>query len=321
MSIQRVRIIATTLALVLGCITGAFAQPAPGQADQEPGAQFREFNPDIPHGSVHAVWYPSEVLKQKGRRLNVYTPPGYETSKDKYPVLYLLHGGGGNEDDWISAGRAGVILDNLIAAGKAKPMLVVMPNGNATQVASQAYITGRGARGGAPPAAGAPGASAAPAPAGAAAPRGAGPGRGLAQVYQGSYPQSLVTEVIPFIEKNYSVIKNKDSRAIAGLSMGGGHTMLATNNNPGTFAWIGVWSAGSQDTVENLNTLRKVNAGGVKHYWVAAGTEDFALEGSKMLHAVAEKAGLNATFHTAPGGHTWAIWPPFLVEFGSLIFK
>ena len=321
MSIQRVRIIATTLALVLGCITGAFAQPAPGQADQEPGAQFREFNPDISHGSVHAVWYPSEVLKQKGRRLNVYTPPGYATSKDKYPVLYLLHGGGGNEDDWISAGRAGVILDNLIAAGKAKPMLVVMPNGNATQVASQAYITGRGARGGAPPAAGAPGASAAPAPAGAAAPRGAGPGRGLAQVYQGSYPQSLVTEVIPFIEKNYSVIKNKDSRAIAGLSMGGGHTMLATNNNPGTFAWIGVWSAGSQDTVENLNTLRKVNAGGVKHYWVAAGTEDFALEGSKMLHAVAEKAGLNATFHTAPGGHTWAIWPPFLVEFGSLIFK
>ena len=316
MSIQQVRI-GTTLALALSCISGAFAQPAAGQADPEPGAQFREFKPDIPHGTVHAVWYPSEVLKQKGRRLNVYTPPGYETSKDKYPVLYLLHGGGGNEDDWISAGRAGVILDNLIAAGKAKPMLVVMPNGNATQIASQAYITGRGARGGGPPAPGAaPGAPGPP-----AAPRGAGPGRGLPQVYQGSYPQSLVTEVIPFIEKNYRVIKNKDSRAIAGLSMGGGHTMQATNNNPGMFAWVGVWSAGGQDTEENLNTLRKVNAGGVKHYWVAAGTEDFALEGSKTLYAVAEKAGLNATFHTAPGGHTWAIWPPFLIEFGSLIFK
>src|SRR3954447_10800154 len=98
-----------------------------------------EFKPDIPHGTVQAIWYPSEILKQKGRRMYVYTPPGYERSTAKYPVLYLLHGGGGDEDAWTTMGRANVIMDNLIAAGKAKPMIVVMPNGNATQIVSQGY--------------------------------------------------------------------------------------------------------------------------------------------------------------------------------------
>jgi enterochelin esterase-like enzyme len=118
------------------------------------------------------------------------------------------------------------------------------------------------------------------------------------------------------------VIRNKDSRAIAGLSMGGGHTTLATNNNPGMFGWIGVWSAGGQDSEEYVSTLKKVNAGGVKLYWIGAGTTDMALEGSKTLYAAAQKAGLNTTaFHTTPGPHTWVVWRPFLVEFCSEIFK
>jgi enterochelin esterase-like enzyme len=291
-----------------------------------PASDLWEFKSDVPHGTVQAVWYPSEILKQKGRRMFVYTPPGYESSKAKYPVLYLLHGGGGDEDAWTTMGRANVILDNLIAQGKAKPMLVVMPNGNAAQTVSQGYAYGptpprQSVTAPAPPpvqAAQGLGAGRGP---GSPAPGGAPtPGRGP-QVYAGSYPNSLVKEVVPFIEKNFRVITSKDSRAIAGLSMGGGHTTMATNNNPGFFGWIGVWSAGGQDTEEYVNLLKKVNAGGVKQYWIGVGTTDFALNGSKTLYAAAQKAGLNATFHTAPGAHYWFIWRQFLGEFGSLIFK
>jgi enterochelin esterase family protein len=308
-----------------------------------PGSDLWDFKPEIPHGTVQAIWYASEILKQKGRRMYVYTPPGYEASKAIYPVLYLLHGGGGDEDAWSTMGRANVIMDNLIAQGKAKPMIVVMPNGNATQIVSQGYAYGPtpphqsvtapapppvqaaqdmgGGRGpGGPPPAGAPPAAGAQAAAGGRGAQGGGRGFG-AQVYEGSYPHSLVKEVIPFIEKNFRVIADKESRAIAGLSMGGGHTTSATNNNPGVFGWIAVWSAGGQDTEEYVNTLKRVNAGGVKHYWVGAGTTDFALNGSKTLYAAAQKAGLNTTFHTAPGAHYWFIWRQFLGEFSSLIFK
>ena len=94
---------------------------------------------EVPHGTVQAVWYPSPTLKMAARRMMIYTPPGYESGTEKYPVLYLLHGGGGDEDAWLTMGRANIILDNLIAAGKAKPVVVVMPNGNATQTVSQGY--------------------------------------------------------------------------------------------------------------------------------------------------------------------------------------
>jgi enterochelin esterase family protein len=255
----------------------------------------------VPHATVQAIWYPSEILRQKGRRMCVYTPPDYETSTARYPVLYLLHGDGGDEDAWTTMGRANVIMDNLIASGMAKPMIVVMPNGNATQIVSQGYAYGptpprQSVCAPAPPpeqaaqgrGAGAPGA-------------GRGGGRGMAQVYEGSYPQSPVKQVIPFVEKNFRAIANKDYRAIAVLSMGRGHTAMATNNNPGVFGWIAVWSAGGPEGPDDEgygNTLKKVNEGGVKHYWIGAGTTDFALNGAKNLSAVAQKAGLNTSFHT-----------------------
>jgi len=289
-----------------------------------PASDLWDFKPEIAHGALQAIWYPSEILKQKGRRMYIYTPPGYESSTAKYPVLYLLHGGGGDEDAWVTMGRANVILDNLIAEGKAKPMIVVMPNGNATQIVSQGYAYGptpprQSVRAPAPPPEQAAQGRGAGAPAGAP-----GRGRGMAQTYEGSYPQSLVKEVIPFVEKHFRVIANKDSRAIAGLSMGGGHTTMATNNNPGVFGWIGVWSAGGPEGPDDeayVNLLKKVNAGGVKQYWIAAGTTDFALNGSKNLYATAQKAGLNTSFHSAPGAHFWFIWRQFLGEFGSTIFK
>lgn len=288
-----------------------------------PASDAWTFKPEVPHGTVTAVWYPSTILKQAGRRMYVYLPPGYEGGTQKYPVLYLLHGGGGDEDAWINMGRANIILDNLIAAGKTKPMIVVMPNGNAAQIVSQGYAYGPTPRPNAvvapapPPvqaAQGGPGGAPRPGAAGAPAPR-------PPQVYEGSYPHSLVAEIVPFIEKHYRVLDGKDNRAIAGLSMGGGHTVQATNNNPGTFGWIGVFSAGGQDTPEFAAALGKIKAAGVKHYWIGVGTTDFALQGSETLKRVVETAGLPMSYHTWPGAHYWFIWRQFLSDFTPILFR
>jgi enterochelin esterase-like enzyme len=287
-----------------------------------------EFKPDVPHGALQSVWYPSEILKQKGRRMCVYTPPDYMTGNARYPVLYLLHGGGGDEDQWINLGRANVIMDNLIAAGKVKPMIVVMPNGNANQIVAQGYGYGPIPRASAaafapPPAqpaqAGQPGGGRGAGAPGAAL---AGGGRGMmGGPYEGSYPQSLVNEVIPFVDKNYRTIPSKDNRAIAGLSMGGMHTIQATNNNPGMFGWIAVWSAGGQDTPEFIAALTKLKDSGVKHYYVAAGSTDFARSGSEALYKIAQKVSLNTSWHETPGAHYYLIWRVFLGDFGSMLFR
>jgi enterochelin esterase family protein len=270
---------------------------------------------DVPHGTMHTVWYPSPTLKQDRRRMYIYTPPGYEANQTRYPVLYLLHGGGGDEDAWVTMGRANVILDNLIAVGKAKPMIVVMPNGNAAQTVSQGYAYGPTP---APQAVQAP----APPPLQAAA----GGGRGAAarppQPYAGSYPESLVKDVIPFVEKTYRVIANKDSRAVAGLSMGGGHTLMATNNNPGVFGFIGVFSSGPRTVDEAYEKqLEAVKAGGVKFYWTGAGTTDMAREGTMNLHSLLEKQGFKTSYKEIPGAHYWFLWRDFLGDFGSILFR
>jgi enterochelin esterase-like enzyme len=286
-----------------------------------------EFKQDVPHGAVQSVWYPSEILKQKGRRMYVYTPPDYMSSDARYPVLYLLHGGGGDEDQWINLGRANVIMDNLIAAGKMKPMIVVMPNGNANQTVAQGYGYGpipRGAGAGLPPAARgtAPGGGRGEGrgAAGAAGPGGGGRGM-MGGGYEGSYPQSLVNEVIPFVDKNYRTLANKDNRAIAGLSMGGMHTIQATINNPGVFGWIAVWSAGGQNTPEFAASLTKLKDSGVKHYYVGAGTTDFARSGSEALYKLAKDTGLNTSWHETPGAHYYLIWRVFLGDYGSMLFR
>jgi enterochelin esterase-like enzyme len=274
----------------------------------------------VPHGSISIVWYPSPVLKTT-RRMYVYTPPGYDQGKGKYPVLYLLHGGGGDEDAWTTLGRTNMILDNLIAEGKARPMIVVMPNGNANQIVSQGYAYGvppappvRPA----PPAAPAPGAAAAPGPTAPGAPRAPAP-----QVYEGSFPQSLVKDIVPYIEKHYRVIANKDNRAIAGLSMGGGHVLSATNNNPGMFGYIGVFSAGAGRTADTLEKqLDAVKKGGVKLYWIGAGATDMARPGAVSLSDLVKKVGFaNNVYRETPGGHTWFNWRIYLGEFAPLLFK
>ena len=274
---------------------------------------------DVPHGTVQAVWYPSPTLKLASRRMMVYTPPGYETSSQKYPVLYLLHGGGGDEDAWLTMGRANIIIDNLLAAGKAKPMIVVMPNGNATQTVSQGFAYGptparQSVQAPAPPPLQAEQATAGR----AALPGGRG---GAPQPYAGSYPESLIKDVMPFIERRFRVLATRDDRAIAGLSMGGGHTLAATNNNPGTFAYIGVFSSGPQAVDETFRKqLEAVKAGGVKFYWLGAGTTDMARERTVGLSELVKQEGFNTTYREIPGRHYWFLWRDFLVHYAQIAF-
>jgi len=275
---------------------------------------------DVPHGTVEQVWYPSPTLNQDQRRMNVYLPPDYLKNKAaRYPVLYLLHGGGGDEDAWTTMGRAPTIMDNLIAAGRVVPMIVVMPNGNAKQTVSQGFGLGPTP---APQQVNAP----APPPMQAA---GAAPGGMPAGFrppppipYEGSYPQSLVKDVIPFIEANYRVIPDQDHRAVAGLSMGAGHTVMATNNNPGEFAYIGVFSGGIRNLDDAAEKqLLALSKSGVTFYWTGAGDADMARAGTVTLHDELVKLGFKTSYTEIPGVHYWFLWRPFLADFTPLLFR
>jgi len=287
---------------------------------------------DVPHGNVNVVWYDSPTLDLQ-RRMYVYTPAGYETSSEEYPVLYLLHGAGGDEDAWNNMGRASVIMDNLIAAGQAKPMLVVMTNGNANQKMAPGYgiVPGQGTGriGGNPGevgAAGFPARGAAPgaAPAAAEAPRpsATAPGRGAGGGAMGgtSFPESLVKDVIPYIENNYRVAVNKDSRAIAGLSMGGGHTLTASNEYPEVFSYVGVFSMGTTDDI--TDKLEALKEAGLKFYYVGCGLEDsICVDRSKNLDALLTKVEINHETNFSSGGHTWANWRIYLSEVAPKLFQ
>ena len=241
-------------------------------------------------GTVTYKWYDSAILGIN-RRVTVYTPYGYEAkanAKKKYPVLYLLHGAGGDEEAWSSMGRAAQILDNLIEQGKAQPMIVVMPNGNPNQQAAQTLglkTTSINFRD----------------PANANA-----------------YVRSLCEEIVPFIEKEYRVNAKPEARAIAGLSMGGGHTISASTLYPAMFDYICPLSAAGSANDEQIQALKKA---GVKLYFLACGTSDFLYEGSKTLDATLTKNGLDHIFYESEGGHTWANWRLYLQTFAPLLFK
>jgi enterochelin esterase-like enzyme len=282
---------------------------------------------DVPHGTIEQVWFPSPTLHMDQRRMYVYLPPGYKAAGSKrYPVLYLLHGAGGDEDAWMTMGRANIIMDNLIAATKAVPMIVVMPNGNATQTVAQGFgdgptpsvqqVTapapnpGPGAVGPAPNPDGTPSASAAPRP------------QFPAQPYAGSYPESIVKDVIPFVEKTYRVYPDKNHRAIAGLSMGGGQTVTTTNNNPNLFGYIGVFSAGGRvgdPTFESQ--LAQIKKNGVKLYWTGAGDTDMARAGTVALEADLKSREIPTSYKEIPGRHYWFLWRDFLSDYAGRIFK
>ncbi len=289
---------------------------------------------DVPHGTLAQVWYKSASLNLKQRRMYVYTPPGYETSGQKYPVFYLLHGGGGDEDAWTSLGRTPQILDNMIASGKVKPMIVVMTNGNANQIASQDIVPappaarGGGAMGagpgGVPGAArgeagagrgAAPGAAAPAGAPGAAAPAAGGAARG-GGIGGSAFPESIVKDVIPFIEKNYRVKADQKNRAIAGLSMGGGHTRTVTLAHPGTFAYYGLMSGGTYSP-NDLATHKK----NLKLVFLSCGERENPDRVKDAANALSQ-AGFKAVSYVSPGSaHEWLTWRRSLIELAPLLFK
>jgi enterochelin esterase family protein len=260
----------------------------------------------VPHGTVSKVWYNSPVIGID-RRLYIYTPAGYEAGTQKYPVFYLLHGAGGDEDAWTNMGRTAQIMDNLIAQGKARPMIVVMTNGNANQAGAQNEI---------PP----------------VQIQGQQQGMASNQRLTGKFEEHLVKDVVPFIEKNYRALTGKDNRAIAGLSMGGGHTQTITNNNPGMFSYIGVFSMGIMGTPRESQEAEKLaqerdakievlKNSGYKLYWIACGKDDFVYQGVVTLRNTLDKHNFKYVYRESTGGHTWANWRIYLSEFAPMLFK
>lgn len=242
-------------------------------------------------GNLSKVWYDSPTIGSN-RRMFVYTPYGYETSGENYPVLYLLHGGGGDEDAWTNMGRAQQILDNLIEKGLAKPMICVMPNGNPGQQAAKTQMLAEKVYDRNDPA------------------------------FTDLYVKSLVNDVIPYIEKNYRVIPKREARAISGLSMGGGHTLSATNLFPGTFDYILPLSMGIRNNTVNIDEqLQGVKKAGYKLYWIGCGKSDFVWEMAQSLDAALTRNGMEHTFYVTDGGHTWSNWRKYLNTFVPLLFK
>lgn len=253
---------------------------------------------DVPHGSLSKIWYDSPSLKLK-RRMYVYTPAGYENGTGKYPVFYLLHGGGGDEDAWTTLGRACQIMDNLISQGKCKPMIVVMPNGNPGQAA--AYTD-------------------APLMKVTSAPYDMG---------AGLFEQSLIKDIIPYVESHYRVLTAKNDRAIAGLSMGGMQTLYLTENYPDKFGYIGVMSMGLVDMAsmglkpdpDQDSKFDKLKSSGFKLYWVGVGKDDFLYKSVQSLRAALDKHGFVYTYRESTGGHSWANWRIYLSELAPILFK
>lgn len=257
----------------------------------------------VPHGTVAYRWYDSPG-NNKMRRVTVYTPSGYENGNKRYPVLYLLHGIGGDEEAWMGTGRASQILDNLIAQGKAEPVIVVMTNGNVVQEAAP----GEGSIGYVRPT------------------------FMLPNTMDGKFEETFV-DVMKFVENNYRTIATKQGRAIAGLSMGGYHTAYISQNYPNTFDYMGLFSPAMNNKPEdhpespayqNLDTkLKNQKNNGYKLYWIAVGKTDFGilLEGIEAYRKKMDSINMKYEFKLTEGGHTWGNWRDYLQEFVQKIFK
>ena len=272
-----------------------------------PGSKFMDTR-NVPHGAVASVSYYSNTLG-RFRRMHIYTPPGYEQGKGKYPVFYLLHGAGDSDDSWSTVGRAGFILDNLIAGGKAKPMIVVMPAGHTRAFGGGGPPSASGAR---PPA--------------------------------DEFEQDFLSDVMPFTEKNYRTINDRQHRAIAGLSMGGGQTLNLAIPHQEKFAYVGVFSSGlfgafpirrPGDTVplptsnalspwEEQHLAELDNAAwkkGLKLVWFSTGKDDFLLQTTRSTVDLLKKHSFNVTCAESVGGHTWLNWRDYLIVFAPLLFQ
>ncbi len=259
---------------------------------------------DVPHGTLSKVWYESPTLGTT-RRMTVYTPAGYDSGKGRYPVLYLLHGMGGDEDAWTSLGRAQYILDNLIAQGKAKPMIVVMTNGNTNRHSATPGEEGQGMY--------------KPYPSGAT---------------DTSF-ESHFGDVISYVDSHYRTVRKQSGRAIAGLSMGGFHTNLVSVNYPKTFDYIGLFSAATPDwrIPSDLSVVRapefyqnydqkiaQLFDNGVRLYYIAIGKNDFLYKANAEFRAKLDAINAPYLYKESEGGHIWANWRDYLTDFLCRIF-
>ena len=248
---------------------------------------------DVPHGEVHHHFYHSAAAADD-RDYYVYTPPGYDPrTKDPYPVLYLLHGYSDDASGWTAVGRANLILDNLIARGKAKPMIVVMPLGYGTMEILQ---------------------------------RGGFRNMELRTRNFVKFREALLTEVMPQVESEYRISKDRTSRAIAGLSMGGAESLLTGLNVPDKFAWIGAFSSGGipddyASVFPSLQSSTNASLQQPRLLWIACGTEDSLITANRNLRTWLKSKGVMVTELETPGAHTWIVWRRNLVEFTSLLFR
>ncbi len=262
----------------------------------EAGADFLTIK-NIPHGTVRSCVYFSKVTGT-WRSLNIYTPPGYDKdNQEQYPVLYIQHGGGEDERGWAVQGKTNIILDNLIAEGKAVPMLVVIPNGNVTR----------------------PGMNAG----------------GYTEEAMAAYKDELFENVIPYIESNYRVKSGSLNRAIAGLSMGGGQAFYTGLRNIDMFANVGVFSTGMfggismpsakafdpEATIPGLTTKSELFNQKLKVFYISVGEQDPRIEPTRKMVEKFRSAGLNVQFASFPGSHEWQVWRKSFHDFAQKIFK
>jgi enterochelin esterase-like enzyme len=254
---------------------------------------------DVAHGSVTRRWYSSTGLDMT-RRITIYTPPGYEDSKTDYPVLYLLHGAGGDEEAWMELGRCAQIMDNLIAQGKAEPMIVVMPNGNVSLLAA--------------------------------------PGEGKRGYYKpqfmekgtmnGAYEGAFM-DIVNFIEGSYRVKGDKAHRAVAGLSMGGYHSLHISRYYPNTFDYVGLFSPAilpnqnvNSEVYQDIDgTLKTQMENAYKLYWIGIGKTDFLYKNVTAYRDKLEAMGMPHTYVESEGGHIWKNWRVYLSEFAPQLFR
>jgi enterochelin esterase family protein len=247
---------------------------------------------DVPHGIIHHHFYRSGIIGDD-RDFYVYTPPAYNPKAKKlYPALYLLHGFSDDASAWTAVGRAHVILDNLIAQGKAKPMIVVMPLGyGAPEIVSQGFAAFHNAS--------------------------------LRQRNFQKFRDALVSEVLPQVEAAYRVAKDRKSRAIAGLSMGGAESLLTGLNTLDHFAWIGAFSSGGlpEDFQADFPGLDSKANTQLRLLWIACGTEDHLIDLNRKFRDWLKSKGIQHTDIETPGAHTWMVWRRNLASFASLLFQ
>ncbi|HVV46465.1 MAG TPA: alpha/beta hydrolase-fold protein [Bryobacteraceae bacterium] len=237
----------------------------------------------VPHGSVHVEFYDSKNLGTQ-RMFYVYTPPGYETGKQKYPVLYLLHGNGQIEASWTWTGRANVILDNLIADGKAKPMIVVMPYGHIPREIKPIPPV--------PPT----------------------PNDGV------KIEKELITEIRPIVETKFRTLTDRDHRAIGGLSMGASQSMSIGLHNIDQFAYIAAFSGTGARTEWEKADPAMLNKK-LKVLWIGCGTEDPGYRGVKSMDDMLTQRGVKHDFHQSGGGHSWPNWQQYLAIYAPMLFR